>query len=311
MKASSGSGLWPRTRVLVAVLLMTRIADSTIRPMTETRPDPRASMTPAVLAESRRIHDLPGLGSFRLRPAAGTTPAFQPGQALPVAWEEGGEVVQRWYSIASPPEQRDALDLLVVDAKGGGRGLFSLAPGDPVWFGRPSGRFTLDRTDCRHLAFLATGTGLAPYLSMLRHLRARAAAGAPVPVAVALFHGARRSVELAFRDELEGLAAEQPFRFVYLPCVSRPEEDPGFDPARTAAGRAAEAAARVLGLPSPSGGERRVTFPDAFDPDALAALLPEEDTAVYLCGNPAMIDAFDAACAGTPRQERLVFERWW
>jgi ferredoxin-NADP reductase len=280
--------------------------------MSDAPKDPRDSMTPGVLAESRLVNGLPGLGAFRVAPAGGAAvPEFLAGQATSVAWEQDGEVVTRWYSVASPPEQRDALDFLVVDAKGSGQGLFALEPGAPVWFGSCVGKLTLERTDCHHLVLLGTGTGLAPYLSMLRHLAARAAAGQPVPVAVALFHGARRGAELAFREELEALAAAQPFRFLYVPCVSRADEDADFDPARTTAGRADEAAARVLGLPSPGGDARGVRFPGSFDAEALGAILPADDTAVYLCGNPKMIDAFDAACDGTPRKERLVFERWW
>ncbi|MBC8327714.1 MAG: hypothetical protein H8E31_03105 [Planctomycetes bacterium] len=280
--------------------------------MSDAPKDPRDKMTAGVLAESRLVNGLPGLGAFRVKAAdGGAVPEFLAGQATSVAFEQDGEILTRWYSVASPPEQRHALDFLVVDAKGSGKGLFALEAGAPLWFGSCVGKLTLERSDCRHLVLLGTGTGLAPYLSMLRHLKAQAAAGQPVPVAVALFHGARRGAELAFRDELEALAKEQPFRFLYVPCVSRPGEDPDFDPARTTAGRADEAAARVLGLPSPGQDPRGVSFPAVFEPAALAALLPEDDTAIYLCGNPKMIDAFDAACAGTPRQERLVFERWW
>lgn len=280
--------------------------------MSDAATDPRDKMRAGVLAARRLVNGLPGLGAFRVTPAdGGEVPSFEAGQATSVAFEQDGEVLVRWYSMASPPEQREAFDFLVVDAKGSGRGMFALAPGAPVWFGPCAGRLTLARTRCRHLLLLGTGTGLAPYLSMLRHLRAQAAAGAPVPVAVALIHGARRGVELAFREELEDLAAAQPFRFVYLPCVSRADEEPAFDPARTVAGRAAEAAARVLGLPSPGGGAGEVRFPLGVDPAALGALLPAHDTAIYLCGNPKMIDAFDTICAGTPRRDRLVFERWW
>ncbi len=280
--------------------------------MSDAPKDPRDKMTAGVLAESRLINDLPGLGAFRVEPAdGGEVPEFSAGQATSVAFEQDGEVLTRWYSVASAPEQRDALDFLVVDAKGSGQGLFALEPGAPVWFGNCVGKLTLERTDCRHLVLLGTGTGLAPYLSMLRHLKAQAEAGQPVPVAVALFHGARRGAELAFREELEALAKDQPFRFFYLPCVSRADEDADFDAALTTAGRADEAAAQVLGLPSPGGDERGVRFPAGFDAAALGAILPEGDTAIYLCGNPKMIDAFDAACADTARKPHLVFERWW
>ncbi len=280
--------------------------------MSDAPKDPRDKMNAGVLAESRLVNGLPGLGAFRVKPAdGGEVPDFAAGQATAVAFEQDGEVLTRYYSVASAPEQREAFDFLVVDAKGTGKGLFALEPGAPVWFGSCAGKLTLERTDCRHLVLLGTGTGLAPYLSMLRHLKARAAAGQSVPVAVALFHGARRGAELAFREELEALAAEQPFRFFYLPCVSRADEEADFDAARTTAGRADEAAAQVLGLPSPGGDQRGVRFPEGFDAAALGAILPEDDTAIYLCGNPKMIDAFDAACDDTARKEHLVFERWW
>ncbi len=265
------------------------------------------------LIESQLLDRDPALGRFSLEAESGVEiPAFQAGQAFPVAFEGPEGLVQRWYAAATPPARLPRLEFLVAD--GGGRGsrdLFALQEGDPVWVGTAAGSFTLARTRARHLLLLAAGTGIAPYRAMLGQLREDAREGRVLPVTVALLHGARRGAGLAWREEFEELASRQPFRFVYLPCVSRSESDPDFDPEGTVAGRSAEAAARILGLASPSGAETSPTFPPTFDPEALAALLPAEDSAVFLCGSPAMIDDFEAVCADTPWAERLVFDRWW
>jgi ferredoxin--NADP+ reductase len=72
-----------------------------------------------------------------------------------------------------------------------------------------------------HLWMLATGTGLAPYIAMLRHLAELTGFRRLI-----LAHSVRHANELAFADELNQLAAAAPSRFRYLPIVTR-ETVPG------------------------------------------------------------------------------------
>src|SRR5208282_223530 len=90
------------------------------------------------------------------------------------------------------------------------------------------GRFTLDLGSGRknHL-LLATVTGVAPYVSYIRTIRADwKKGGAPMPGEHRLFciQGASCSWEFGYRDELEKYAAEAPW-LKYVPAISRPWED--------------------------------------------------------------------------------------
>ena len=98
--------------------------------------------------------------------------------------------------------------------------LFALAVGDRLFLGpKPKGLFTLTLvpTD-KNVLMVATGTGLAPYVSMLRtHLAERPGQR------IAVLHGASFSWDLGYRAELERMAAHHD-NLVYLPVVSRPNQ---------------------------------------------------------------------------------------
>lgn len=280
--------------------------------MAEPPNDLTAGMTPALLAARTPVPDQAALAFLRIEAAPGhSLPPFQAGQAAPVAFPAGDGTAVRWYSIASPPEEAEAWRLLVagVDTPGGAsRDLLALPPGTPLHVGTPAGGLTLDRAGGRrHLAFLAAGTGIAPFLSILAHLRRGGGSGPPA--GVTLWHGVRHARDLAAGEELDALAADAPFPFRWVPCVSRPEEDPGFDPGRMARGRADRVLAALLGLPLE--GASGTALPTAADPGELRALLPAGDTALYLCGHPGMIDGMLAAAAGTPWESAIVCEKWW
>jgi ferredoxin--NADP+ reductase len=148
----------------------------------------------------------------------GQIDAFQPGQFVNLAIEQGGELVKRSYSIASAPGQ--PLEFYLVRVGGGALTpvLFDKRIGDTVLVERePYGFFSLDHVPpARHLWMVATGTGLAPFLSMLR-------SGTPLErfERVVLVHGVRLGEQLAYRGELEALAAASRGRLSYLPLVSR------------------------------------------------------------------------------------------
>ena len=275
--------------------------------------DPRETMRPAVLVSLEPLPGAPHLAVVTVRAADGEPlPGFQAGQYAPVAFEHDGEVAVRYYSMASAPQAPEQYEYYVIDPGKGGAtaALFGFAPGQELWVGAPGGKFTLERTDRSHLAFLGTGTGLAPCLSMLRHLAAEAKAGRPVPATLTLWHGARSSADLGYRSELERLQRAEGLDFLYLPCVSRAEGDPSFDSATMIRGRADEAFCQLVGLPSPND-QGTCTLPEEVPAEAIRARHPAADTAVFLCGNPEMIQGLERVAAGTDWEAGLVFERWW
>lgn len=239
---------------------------------------------------------------LRVRPDEGPVPPFTPGQfvqlGLPRPAREGEDdgrprLSKRSYSIASSAEDRDGYELFVTLVEEGRLTpeLWKLEPGGRCWVGpRALGSFTLDPVPPgKDLVLVATGTGVAPFVSMLRTY-----ARAPRWRRIALIHGVRSASDFGFRDELtERELADPAFR--YLPVASREPE--GWRGIR----------GRVQPLFDSGRFEPLVGWP--LDPEACH---------VFLCGNPAMIESVRELLlplgfrAGTQDAAgNLHFERYW
>lgn len=150
---------------------------------------------------------------------------FAPGQwinlVLPIA---AGEI-KRSYSIASPPGP-PSFELAVTRVEGGpGSGyLHDLPVGATLRAIGPHGLFTRPGDDPAPALFVATGTGVAPFRSMLG---AAMRASAEVPPRgtrhLWLLFGARFEEDILYRDEFEALAAAHP-EVRYAVTLSRPGE---------------------------------------------------------------------------------------
>ncbi|MFQ5722969.1 MAG: ferredoxin--NADP reductase [Terriglobia bacterium] len=193
---------------------------------------------------------------------------FQPGQYATFGVVDGDKVIERPYSMASSPYE-DTLEFffeLVPEGALTPR-LYRLQPGDKLVMRKVAkGRFTLD-TKSGHKKHLqvSTVTGLAPYVSMVRTLYRDWKEGKlPEGLEVYVLQGASRSWELGYREELEGYAREAPW-LTYVPTVSRPWEDKEW---KGEVGRCEDILRK---------------YSDQFG-------LAPEDTTVYLCGHPGMIE---------------------
>lgn len=178
------------------------------------------------------------------------------------------KMILRAYSIASGSVQREYLEFIITLVHSGEftPRLYNLRIGSRLYLApRAKGVFTLDRVpEQKHVVLIATGTGLAPYMSFLRtHLTPNS------PRRFVILHGARYSWDLGYRAELETVARLCP-SFTYIPSITRPQEDPFF---RGEIGRI-----QVLL-------ERGV-----IERYSGLALDPEQ-VEVFLCGNPEMITA--------------------
>lgn len=142
---------------------------------------------------------------------------FVPGQFVSVIKTLGGKEITRAYSIASAPDgDRFALCLNRIPEGALSPYLFALEPGDEIEIGPPLGYFTLRNPD-RDALFIATGTGVAPFRSILRqHLPLE-------QTDIKLLMGARYPHGLLYHDELKELS-ERYHRFRFLPTVTRPDE---------------------------------------------------------------------------------------
>jgi ferredoxin-NADP reductase len=141
---------------------------------------------------------------------------FTPGQFVSIKEEIEGREVTRAYSIASPPDgNRFSLCLnRVVEGLVSPR-LFALEPGEHLHVQEPLGYFTLRHPE-KPAVFIATGTGIAPFRSMLL-------SALPKGAAITLLFGVRYAQGLLYREELEQLARRfQNFRFI--PTITRPDE---------------------------------------------------------------------------------------
>ncbi len=220
---------------------------------------------------------------------------FEPGQyallSLPdtAAPKDG---LRREFSIASPPDDFE-LEFYAVHIPGGAftERLWRLGVGGRLRVeDQARGRFTLDpATSGRHLVFVATGTGLAPYLSMLRAHRDAAPWRRVVVV-----HGVRSAADLGYRDELQAMAA-QDSSMTYVPVISGPE----------------------AGWSGAVGHAQSILMAHDFE-DRAGFPLDPVDCSVFLCGNPAMVDETEKLLQGrgfvthtevTPGN--IHFERYW
>ena len=237
----------------------------------------------------RRIDLTPDVARFSVRPDLGI-PAFAPGQYFALGVTLDGRVLQRPYSAASPPGSGRYLEFLIRRVPGGMLTpvLWELGAGARLRLGRPKGLFRLDSGERSSHLFVATGTGLAPALSMLASLRASAGPGASTPWRAVVVHGTSWAPELAYRDRLERWARTDA-RVTYVPVVSRPGH-----PANAGWNGAT---GRVDGLIG--------AVCERFGLDAAG-------TVAYVCGNPDAIAAVTRALLsrGFPAGA-IVTEQYW
>ncbi|HVM93013.1 MAG TPA: FAD-dependent oxidoreductase [Terriglobales bacterium] len=144
---------------------------------------------------------------------------FVPGQWLSVkATDFNGEEITRAYSLASPPSNGHiAFCLNRVQDGFMSNHLCSLSEGDEITFQGPFGNFIL-HPPMRDTIFIATGTGIAPFRSMLQWLLSDPERHQGKQLW--LLFGARTENDLCYREEFERLAARHA-NFHFLPTLSR------------------------------------------------------------------------------------------
>ena len=141
---------------------------------------------------------------------------FTPGQFVSFTETLHGKKITRPYSIASPPDgNRFEICLNLVDDGLFSPHLFAMKAGDTVEMSAPLGFFVL-RNPGKDALFVATGTGVAPYRSILQaYLRQGDTRE------LTLIFGVRYEAGLMYRDEFEMLEKEHP-NFHFWPILSRP-----------------------------------------------------------------------------------------
>jgi ferredoxin-NADP reductase len=149
------------------------------------------------------------------------------------------------------------------------------------------GDFTLKKRakGFEHVLMVGTGTGLAPFASMMKQLDFEARHGTSHPARYTLLHTNRTREELAYHRELLDIERAKTFDFVYVPSVSRPTAGDLADP-QLGSGRANNLLRHLFGLPA----KEPSAVPAAFPRDRPEAMLRERvdpsKTVVLTCGNP-------------------------
>jgi ferredoxin--NADP+ reductase len=175
----------------------------------------------AELIERTNVSD--ALAIFRFQPADQLI--FTAGQYAMIAIEADGDLLERPYSIVSSPYER-FLEFFVELVPGGilTPKLWDLRLGSSILVRRRIvGQFTLDNTVQRHL-MMATVTGVAPFVSILRTRRIDRERGVASSDQVVIIHGASRSADFGpYSSELETLSRDGWLE--YIPTISRPWEE--------------------------------------------------------------------------------------
>jgi len=207
------------------------------------------------------------LAVFRLRAPAPVD--FTAGQYATIGLmdESTDRPLLRPYSVASAPGSTE-LEFFIERVDDGDltTRLWDLERGASIWMREKIvGRFVLD-TDRPFHVMAATVTGVAPYVSIARaQVEALDEGDLDEPHRFLILHGGSRSWELGtYREELSGLAQRVDW-LDYVPTVSRPWEDPDWTGER---GRVEDVLRKHLDATS----------------------FPLNETAVYTCGHPQMID---------------------
>lgn len=175
---------------------------------------------------------------FRIAPIGWELPDYKAGQFvalhLPVSAPkiaqataeetetDPNKLIKRAYSIASSSKHKEFLEFYITLVHSGALTprLFNLKIGDKIGVGQKFvGMFTLEQVPSdKNVILIATGTGVAPYMSMLRTDALRREGK------LAVIHGAANSWDLGYSSELQLLQNFAP-NFTYIPTITEPQKE--------------------------------------------------------------------------------------
>lgn len=182
----------------------------------------------------------PSMKIFRIVPDGWELPEFEAGQFVALALPESssrcedstdefkpvapGKMIKRAYSIASSSKTKEYLEFIITLVRSGSLTprLFDLNIGDRIGVGKKfTGMFTLEQVPSENnVVLIATGTGVAPYMSMLRSDALKSNRK------ITVIQGAGNSWDLGYKSELE-LLESMSENFTYIPTIISPENEHG------------------------------------------------------------------------------------
>lgn len=212
--------------------------------------------------------------SFQLE--EGNSMTFKPGQFVQMYIPHEGKEQRTSYSIASPPFDPQRFDLCVTRVEGGvsSNFLHSMKVGDTIKAMGPLGRFTLPESLERDPVFIATGSGIAPFRSMILEILKK-----KQDRRIYLVFGNRFEEDIIYRNEWEKLKKDHP-EFRSLMTLSRPTDS--------------------------------WTGPKGYVQDKITELVPDlSEKDFYICGLVKMINGVSEKLESLGvAKERIHFERY-
>jgi len=247
------------------------------------------------------------------------------------------------YSIASAPSETRrsgylefyvVLEIIKMETPGRlSESLFSVDPemDNKVYYvNKITGEFTLDRraSGFQNVVMVGTGTGLAPFASMIKEAYHEALGGKPPSHRYTLFHANRTLKELGYHEELREIEKSGAIDFVYVPSVSRPIQNDR-ENSSIGIGRANNILRSVFGMPmkeeelfklaQTEGGDvmraenilkRTVVpiLPSHVTTNRLLDRMQPSSTVILTCGNPQVME--DIQFIAESNNIRFEKEEW-
>ena len=235
----------------------------------------------------RREDQHQSLAYFWVRFDGEPTP-FETGQYMTIGIFAGERIVQRPYSVASDPAAAGDVGYeMYVRLVNGGQFtplLWQLPVGHRMRMIGPKGKFMLEPDDDRTHLFISSGTGNAPFISMMRSTLREGR-----PRKAVFLNGCSYVVDLGYRDLLEGWESSGEYPVTYIPTISRPSD------------------------PSNGGWSGRTGRVESIVGPVCEELgLNASNTIAYICGNPDMILSAEETLLGRDfPPEQVKKELYW
>lgn len=215
---------------------------------------------------------------LKLKLPEGEEISFKPGQFIQLMaplYNGNDEEVYRAYSIASSAADKTHIELFIGYVPGGKATTYvhqHLKVGDRVRLNGPYGDFYYQDDNDREIILVAVGTGIAPIISILNHMKEE-----NIQRKAVFYFGAKTPSDLFLLDYFKDLE-ESLFDFKFIPTLSRVTEEHQWD-----------------------GEQGRVN--NALD----KYLIDSENKEAYLCGNPPMIKSVMDSLKAKGLDEQLIY----
>ena len=231
---------------------------------------------PYILTEIKKLTPL--VSSFTFKAQDGSMLDFVPGMFAMVQYTDPitGEKIARAFSIANPPPS-DSLEFLIALIHGKFTSKLDVANvGDLYSVSAPYGQFKFDINSGAKFLFLAGGTGLAPFLSMLRGIQKNGQ-----KIDGKMLYSVRYPTEIINKEELS--AIEQALGVKTIVTVTRPAEGDGWN------------------------GEK-----GHVDINMIQREVPDfKDRVSYICGPPEFVKALKTGLVTIGVPEKNIFAEMW